>query len=104
MLKRHISDSSASQAEVKQYEEYLEIEGDVFFKAKSTFYNQLTRLVHVSGGLARVIPGTSTIESDFLVIHWKKDALHAGLLNLTLEGILQSSQSAQLEKVVYESI
>lgn len=72
LFKRHISGSSASQPEVKKYEGYLKTGGDVFGKAWSAFCNRFTHLAYISGGIASVLPGTRTVESDFSVIQWKR--------------------------------
>lgn len=54
-----------------------------------------------SSGLSSVFPGTGTVEGDFSVIQSEKDAHCVELTNLSLEGFLQSKQSAQLKKTVH---
>ena len=52
------------------------------------------------GGLGSVFPGTATVESDFSLINWEKDAYRSWLTDLSLEGILHSKQYFDLQNVV----
>lgn len=100
-FKNHVSSSSASQAEVQRYSTFLVEGAGIFEKAWRTFYNHFPLLVQFVGGFASVFPGTSTVESDFLVLQWEKDEHRPHLTNLSLEGVLQSKQSHDLLKVCH---
>ena len=54
---------------------------------------------HICWGLATTFPGTSTVESDFLVLEWEKDEYRPILSDLSLEGILQAKQATELKKI-----
>ncbi|ETW09944.1 hypothetical protein H310_00367 [Aphanomyces invadans] len=43
-------------------------------------------------GLATALPNTTSIESDFSILKWEKDAYRENLLDLSLEGIFQAKQ------------
>jgi hypothetical protein len=42
--------------------------------------------------MASVFPGTSAVESDFLILKWEKDDHHVGLTAFSLEVIFQAKQ------------
>jgi hypothetical protein len=42
------------------------------------------------GVIATLFPRTSTVESDFSILNWEKDAFHKSLLDFGLEGVLQA--------------
>jgi len=44
------------------------------------------------GVIATLFPGTSTIESDFSILRWEKDAFRKSLSDFGLEGMLQAKQ------------
>ena len=44
------------------------------------------------GGLASAFPNTTTIESDFSMVKWKKDAQCTSLTSLSLVGVMHSKQ------------
>ena len=46
-----------------------------------------------------VFPGTFTVESDFLLVGWEKDAFRSALTDLSLEGILHSKQFLELNSL-----
>ena len=52
-----------------------------------------------AAGLATTFPGTSTVESDFLVLGWEKDEYRTMLSDLSLKGILQAKQARELKKI-----
>ena len=71
---------------------------------KTTFTNgwkllvdRMPLLCQFVGGLASVFPRTTTVESDFSVIGWKKDEYHTSLTNFSLEGILHCKQYEHLK-------
>jgi hypothetical protein len=76
-------------------------ECETFAAAWSCLYKEYPLLVTFAGGLATTFPGTSTVESDFLVLGWEKDEYRTMLNNLSLEGILQAKQTTGLKKLVY---
>ncbi|CAK9868041.1 unnamed protein product [Sphagnum jensenii] len=49
-------------------------------------------LMEFCGVIATLFPGTSTVESDFSILCWEKDAFHKSLSNFGLEGVLQAKQ------------
>ena len=53
-----------------------------------------------SGALFTVFPNTSTVESDFSVLGWEKNAHRESLSNLSLEGVLQARQFEDLQNVI----
>ena len=65
-----------------------------------TFFNDAwdsvnTRFVTLRqfcGGLASMFPNTTSVESDFSMVKWEKDAHHTGLTSLSLEGVMHSKQ------------
>ena len=56
-------------------------------------------LVAYVGGMSTTFPGTSTVESYFSVIGWKKDEYRTMLSNLSLEGILHSKQKQEIQSI-----
>jgi hypothetical protein len=44
------------------------------------------------GGLASAFANTTSVESDFSILKWEKDASRTGLMDLSLEGIFQAKQ------------
>lgn len=50
------------------------------------------------GGIATVMSGTSSVESDFLLINWTKDSNSRSLTDFSLEAILHCKQYGKLEK------
>ncbi len=55
-------------------------------------------LMEYCGVLATIFPGTSTVESDFLVLRWEKDNFRKSLSDFGLEGVMQSKQWTFLEQ------
>ena len=51
-------------------------------------------------GLATLMSGTHTVESDFSILCYEKDEQRTGLSNFALEGQMQSKQYNDLEKVL----
>ena len=50
------------------------------------------------GGFGTVFPGTSTVESDFLILKWSKDDFSTAMMDFSLEGILHTKQFSRLQK------
>jgi len=50
------------------------------------------------GVIATLFPGTSTVESNFSILHWEKDAFRKSLLDFGLEGVLQAKQWMFIEQ------
>ena len=46
----------------------------------------------VVGGLDTIFPGTSTLESNFLVVKYNKNKNHMSLSDFSLGGILHENQ------------
>ena len=51
------------------------------------------------GGLASVMPGTSSVESDFSLINWTRDPYSKSLSDFSLEAILHCKQYQTLENL-----
>ncbi len=49
-------------------------------------------LMEFCGVIATLFPGTSTVEFDFLILRWEKDAFRKSLSDFGLEGMLQAKQ------------
>ena len=73
-----------------------------FSEAWRGFYKEFRSLATFAIGLASIFPGTSAVESDFSVIGIEKDAHRKRLANLSLEGILQTKQRSELNKLQKE--
>ena len=52
-----------------------------------------------AGGIATVMPGTSSVEADFSLINWHKDAYSKALMDFSLESILHCKQHTRLSKL-----
>jgi hypothetical protein len=51
------------------------------------------------GGIASVMPGTSSVESDFSLINWTRDPHSKSLTDFSLESILHCKQYRTLESL-----
>ena len=49
------------------------------------------------GGVAAVLPGTSTVESDFSILRWEKDPFCKCLSDFYIEGVMQANKYELLE-------
>ena len=56
-------------------------------------YNNLKQYC---GGLASIMPGTSTVEADFSLINWTKDPNCTQLTDFSLESILHCKQHKRM--------
>ena len=63
-----------------------------FKEAWAAVNGRFKDLMHFSGGLATVFPGTAAVESDFSVLKFEKNAYRTALLDITLEGIMHCKQ------------
>jgi hypothetical protein len=66
---------------------------ETFAVAWSWLYKEYPLLVRFAEGLATTFPGTSTVESDFLILGWEKEEYRTMLSDLSLECILQAKKS-----------
>ncbi|CAK9274757.1 unnamed protein product [Sphagnum jensenii] len=55
-------------------------------------------LMEYCGVVATLFPGTSTVESDFLIMRWEKDLFRKHLSNFGLEGVMQAKQFLFIEQ------
>jgi hypothetical protein len=55
-------------------------------------------LMEYCGVVATLFPGTSIVESDFLIMHWEKDLFHKRVSNFGLEGVMQAKQFLFIEQ------
>jgi len=55
-------------------------------------------LMEFYGVIATLFPGTSTVESDFSILRWEKDAFRKSLSDFGLEGVLQAKQWMFIEQ------
>lgn len=49
-----------------------------------------------NGGIATIFANTASVESDFSILDWEKDAFRLSITDLSLEGILQCKQYEML--------
>jgi hypothetical protein len=70
-----------------------------FHKCWSPLGNRFSELRAFCGGIASVMPGTSSVEADFLIINWTKDANSKQMTDFTLESILHCKQHFKLQKL-----
>ena len=57
-------------------------------------------LVKLCGGVANILPGTSTVKSDFYILRWEKDPFCKCLSEISLKGFMQANQYKRLEATV----
>lgn len=70
-----------------------------FSEAWSPLRAEFPKLCSFAGGIATVYPGTTRVESDFSIMGWEKDEFRASLLDVSLEGIMQSKQFKDLQSI-----
>jgi hypothetical protein len=76
----------------------------------STFENSWSPLIGLEfddlrnycGGIASVMPGTASVESDFSIINWTKDPSSQRLTDFSLEAILHCKQFGRLRNLFEE--
>ena len=52
-----------------------------------------------NGGIATVFANTASVESDFSILGWEKDAYRLSITNLSLEGVIQCKQYEKLSQL-----
>ncbi len=73
-----------------------------FGKAWRPLGNRFPYMLRFVAGLASFMPGTTTVEADFLTINYKKDDHRSAFTSLSLEGILHSRQLEKLRQTFNE--
>jgi hypothetical protein len=58
----------------------------------SLFDGRFSNLMEFYGVITTLFPGTNTVEFNFSILRWEKDAFHKSLSNFGLEGVLQAKQ------------
>ncbi len=72
---------------------------DQFKKSWQNVGEGFELLQEYCGGLASVMAGTASVESDFSLINWTKDANSSSMTDFTLESILHCKQHEKLLKM-----
>ena len=67
---------------------YSKTSGQSFKECWTPLRKDYDALKEFCGSLARVMPGTSSVESDFLLINWTRDPYLKSLTDFSLEAIL----------------
>jgi hypothetical protein len=89
----------------RAYREELELKNSLdsmkgkalsFEDAWAPLGSRFKMLMKFCGGLATVLPNTSTVESDFSRLSLEKNAYRKALTDFSLEGVLHSKQFAEL--------
>jgi hypothetical protein len=80
---------------------YPDSKGPSSFNEAWSVLNQdeFQHLSDFCGGIATLFPGTCTVESDFSVLRWEKDAFRKQLSDFGLEAILQSKQFLKIQNL-----
>jgi hypothetical protein len=73
--------------------------GDYFQNCWKPLGNKFKKLHQYYGGVASVMPGTSSVESDFSIINWTKDSHFKCLTYFSLVSILHCKQYGMLQKL-----
>ena len=68
-----------------------------FVECWSPLGNKYDNLKNYCGGIASVMPGTSSVESDFSLINWTKDPHSQSMTDFTLESILHAKQYGRIQ-------
>ncbi|CAK9231587.1 unnamed protein product [Sphagnum troendelagicum] len=61
-----------------------------FMDGWSLFGCRFPNLMELCGVIVTLFPGTNTVESNFLIMCWEKDAFRKSLSDFGLEGVLQA--------------
>jgi hypothetical protein len=61
---------------------------------------KLDRLRDFCGGLASIFPNTASVELDFSILGWEMDSHRRGLMDISLEGIMQCGQWEKLVELM----
>ncbi len=59
---------------------------------------RFSNLMEFYGVITTLFPGTSTVESNFSIMRWEKDAFRKSLSDFGLEGVLQAKQWMFIEQ------
>ena len=73
-----------------------------FEECWSPLANKYNELKNFCGGVASVMPGTSSVESDFSLINWVKDPNSQQLTDFLLESILHCKQYNRIQNIIGE--
>jgi hypothetical protein len=73
-----------------------------FGKAWRPFDNRFPYMLRFAAGLASIMPGTTTMEANFLTINYEKDDHRSALTSFSLEGTLHSKQLEKLQQTFNE--
>ena len=68
-----------------------------FVECWSPLGNKYEKLKKYCGGIASVMPGTSSVESDFSLINWTKDPHSQQMTDFSLESILHAKQYSRIQ-------
>ena len=90
----------AYQADPAMQEAFERLNDLSFEKNWDIVKGQFPSLRAFSGALFTVFPNTSTVESDFSIIGWEKNAHRKCLSNLSLEGVLQARPFEDLQNFI----
>ena len=52
----------------------------------------ISDLMKICGGIATILPGTSTVKYDFSILRWEEDMFRKCLFGFALEGVMQENQ------------
>jgi hypothetical protein len=96
---KHFEDTHSCDDDFKQMVSKTDNGKSSFSDKWRCFEHKFPKLVAFCGGLSSVFPGTSTVESDFSVIGWEKNAYRFNLTDLSLEGILHTKQRNELLQI-----
>ena len=72
--------------------------GDFGVAWKPAAGSRFRNLLNFAAGLATVMPGTATVESDFSIINYERDSYRSALTSFSLEGIHHSRQLEDIRK------
>ena len=78
-------------------------EGAAYRDAWNGLHNAYSLMERFVGGLATIFPGTSTVESNFLVVKYEKTRNRMCLSDASLEGILHAKHYWRMHSLVSES-
>ena len=70
-----------------------------FESCSSPLGNDFHHLQLFCGAIASIMPGTSSVESDFSLINWTKDPNSQSLSDISLESILNCKQYRKLREL-----
>ena len=92
-LRKAYRDEPAVKSAIDQYEATAIMSFDTGWE---TVKGRFDVLRDFCGGIATVFANTASVESDFSVLGWEKDAFRLSITDLSLEGIMQCKQFRSL--------